>query len=476
MSDRFDAVIVGSGPNGLAAAVALAQAGRAVLVLEAADRVGGGMRTAELTLPGFRHDVCSAAHPLAVASPYLQTLPLEEHGLHWLHAEVPLAHPLEHGTAAVMYRDLDQTAAALGGDGQAWRRTLEPFVTRFDALLEDVMRPLLHVPRHPFLLARFGLTGLRSAKGVARRFRTDGARALLAGIAAHAVLPLEHLLTASGFLLLGAAGHAYGWPVAAGGSQAIADAMTSLLTSLGGEVRTGVRVRSMADVPPADSVVFDTDPGQLAAIAGDRLPDSYRRRLGRFRHGPGAFKVDYALDGPVPWLADECVGAGTVHLGGTFEEIATAERAVAHGKVHDRPFVLVVQAGAADPSRAPDGKHTLWTYCHVPNGWGGDATELIEAQIERYAPGFRDTVLERHVHRPADFEMYNPNYVGGDFAGGSSSGLQLFARPTLSLDPYTTPGDGIFLCSASTPPGGGVHGMGGFHAAKAVLRRQEKRS
>ncbi|MBW3663299.1 MAG: NAD(P)/FAD-dependent oxidoreductase [Actinobacteria bacterium] len=472
MSERYDAVVVGSGPNGLTAAVALARADRHVLVLEGADTVGGGTRSAELTLPGFTHDVCSAAHPMGISSPYLRTLPLEEHGLRWLHAEVPLAHPLDHGVAAVMRRELDVTAEGLGGDGAPWRRTLEPFVRRFDALLEDITRPMVQIPRHPFLLARFGLLGLRSAAGIARRFRTDGARALMAGIAAHAVLPLEHLLSASAFLMLGAAGHAYGWPVAAGGSQAIADALTALLRDLGGQVRTGAPVRTMADIPPADAVVFDTNPAQLLAIVGDDVPSTYARRLRRYRRGPGAFKVDYALDGPVPWLADECAGAGTVHLGGTFEELTRAERAVARGEVVDRPFVLAVQASAADPSRAPDGKHTLWTYCHVPNGWDGDATDRIERQIERYAPGFRDLVLARHVFRPADLEAYNPNYVGGDFAGGASDGLQLFARPVLSPDPYATPIDGVYLCSAATPPGGGVHGMGGFHAARSLLKRQ----
>jgi phytoene dehydrogenase-like protein len=475
VSERYDAVVVGSGPNGLTAAVALARADRHVLVLEAGETVGGGTRSSELTLPGFVHDVCSTAHPMGISSPYLRTLPLEAHGLRWLHPEVPLAHPLERGVAAVMHRGLDATAAGLGGDGSAWRRTLEPFVRRFDALLEDITRPMVQFPRHPLLLARFGLLGLRSAAGVARRFRTDGARALLGGIAAHAVLPLEHLLSASAFLMLGAAGHAYGWPVAAGGSQAIADALTSLFRELGGEVRTGVRVRTVADIPAAEAVVFDTNPAQLLDIVGDAAPASYAKRLRRYRRGPGAFKVDYALDGPVPWLADECAGAGTVHLGGTFEELASAERAVARGEVVERPFVLAVQASVADPSRAPHGKHTLWAYCHVPNGWDGDATDRIEDQIERYAPGFRDVVLARHVFRPTDLEAYNPNYVGGDFAGGASDGLQLFARPVLSPDPYATPIDGVYLCSASTPPGGGVHGMGGFHAARSVLSHQGRK-
>ena len=473
-ADELDAVVVGAGPNGLAAAVHLARSGRSVLVLERSRAVGGGSRSGPLTIPGFVHDICSSVHPFAVASPFFRGLPLADHGLEFVHPDVPLAHPLDDGTAVVLDRSMTETASGLGADGRAWRRLFEPFVDRFDDLAEQVMGPL-RPPRHPVLLGRFGLHGVRSARAVAEgSFDGERARALFAGLAAHSVLPLDEQLTAAFGLLLGAAAHAVGWPVVAGGSQGLPDALAGLLRSLGGEVRTGTPVRSMGDLPPARQYLFDLTPSALAGIAGDRLPASYRDRLRRFRHGPGVFKVDLALDGPLPWRASECAGAGTVHLGGTLEEIAASESDVGRGEHPERPFVLLVQATRFDGTRAPEGRHTVWAYCHVPNGSTVDMTERIEDQIARFAPGFRALVSGRHTMGPADLERYNPNYVGGDIAGGAHGGFQLFARPAPSLDPYSTPADGIYLCSASTPPGAGVHGMCGYYAAEAALRRNDR--
>ncbi len=468
---EYDAVVVGGGPNGLAAAVRMAQAGRSVLVLERSRQLGGGSRSGALTLPGFVHDICSSVHPFAAASPFFRGLPLGDHGLAFVHPAAPLAHPLDDGTAVVLRRSLDDTAADLGADGRAWRRLLGPFVGRFDDLAEQVLGPL-RPPRHPVLMTRFALHATRSARSVARGlFRGDRARALFAGLSAHSGLALDEPLTAGFGLVLGAAGHAVGWPLVAGGSGAIPRALTSLLRSLGGEVRTGAWVRSWDDLPPAAQYLFDVSPSALADIAGERLPESYRERLRRFRHGPGVFKLDYAMDGPLPWRAPECADAGTVHLGGTLAEVVMSESAVAAGEHPERPFVLLVQASGFDPSRAPDGRHTVWAYCHVPNGSTVDMTDRIEDQIDRFAPGFRDLVLRRKVTAPADLERYNPNYVGGDIAGGAHGGFQLFARPAPAIDPYSAPADGIFLCSSSSPPGAGVHGMCGFHAAEAALRR-----
>jgi phytoene dehydrogenase-like protein len=464
----YDAVVVGAGPNGLSAAVTLAEAGRHVLVLEAADVIGGGTRTEELTRPGFRHDVCSAVHPLGAASPYLSTLPLGQYGLRWLHPEVPLAHPLDGGRAAVLHRSLDATAAALGVDERAYRRAVGPLVERWDDLAPALLGPLLRVPKHPLLLARFGMRAALPAAALAATLATDEAKALVAGCAGHAILPLHRPLTASFGLLLAASAHAVGWPVAGGGSQALADALAAHLGTLGGEIRTGTAVRSLSDVPASRVVLFDLAPSQVAAIAGDALPPSFRARLTRFRHGPGAWKVDYALDGPVPWTNADCRRAGTLHVGGTLAEIAAAERAVASGRTPERPFVLVAQQSVVDPSRAPAGKHTLWAYCHVPRGSTVDMTAAIEDQIERFAPGWRDFVLARHVAGPAWFEQHNPAYVGGDIAGGAHTGLQLALRPTRRT--YRTPNERLFLCSASTPPGAGAHGMCGHHAALTALR------
>ena len=465
-----DAIVVGSGPNGLAAAIALAQAGRSVTVLEAAATIGGGTRSAELTLPGFRHDVCSAIHPLALASPFLRSLPLEAHGLEFVHPEIPLAHPLDDGRAVALHRSVEQTAEGLGADGPAYRALMQPLADSWEALVEDLFGPL-RPPRHPLASARFARPGMRSAQGLARsRFSGVQARALLAGNAAHAMRPLTAPATAGFGLTLQTLGHGVGWPAAVGGSQAIADAMASLLRSLGGEIRTDSPVRSLGDLLGARAVLFDLTPQQILAIAGDELPARYRRGLGRYRYGPGVFKLDYALDGPVPWSAPECRRAGTVHVGGAFEEIAAAEAAVARGEHAARPYVLVAQQSLFDPGRAPGGAHTLWAYCHVPNGSAIDAREAIEAQIERFAPGFGELVRARSVMGPAAMEAHNANYVGGDINGGAATLGQLFARPVARAVPYTTPNPRLFICSSSTPPGGGVHAMCGWHAARAALR------
>jgi phytoene dehydrogenase-like protein len=467
----FDAVIVGSGPNGLAAAVDLARSGRSIMVLEAAATPGGGTRTAELTLPGFQHDVCSAVHPLGIGSPFFRTLPLEQHGLRWIQPPLALAHPFDDGTAAFLARSLDATANSLGPDAGAYIDLMRPFVNDADNLLRGALGPL-RVPRHPLLMARLGLTAGQSALGFARRhFQGERARAIFSGMAAHSMLPLEARSTATFGIMLALLAHAVGWPVAAGGSQRIADALVSLLRSLGSDVTTGCPVRSLDDLPSAKAVIFDLTPRQILSIAADQFPAAYRRQLEHFRYGPGVFKVDLALDGPIPWRAETCGSAGTVHLGGTLPEIALAERDVAQGRHPERPFVLVAQQSLFDPSRAPAGKQTVWAYCHVPNGSTFDMTERIEAQIERFAPGFRDRILARHVMSPGAMQAYNANYVGGDINGGLQDLRQFFTRPVPRLNPYTTPNRRLFIGSSSTPPGGGVHGMCGFYAAQTVKRR-----
>lgn len=463
-----DAIVVGSGPNGLSAAVALARAGASVRVLEAAPEIGGGTRSAPLTLPGFVHDVCSAVHPTGILSPYWRTLPLHEHGLEWVSGTASVAHPLDDG-AVLLTRSIDDTAAQLGGDARAYRDLVEPFVRDAHALLEDALAPL-GVPGHPLLLARFGLKAIRSAEGLARRFRDPQARALLAGCAAHSILPLDRAFTGALGLMFLVTAHTTDWPVARGGSAAIADALARLLRAHGGTIETNVRVRRAVDLPPARVVLFDTDPAQLASIAAPLLPERYLRRLSRFRYGPGVFKIDWALAGSIPWRDPRCVGASTVHLGGTLEEIAAGEAAVWRGEHPERPYVLLCQQSELDPTRAPAGQHTGYAYCHVPAGSDVDLTEVIEAQVERFAPGFRDLVLARHVMRATDFAAYNPNYIGGAITGGVADATQLFTRPVARLDPYSTPSPRVFLCSASTPPGGGVHGMCGFHAAQSALR------
>ncbi len=475
MSVEHDAVVVGAGPNGLAAAVAMAGAGASVLVVEQGDTPGGGCRSAALTLPGFVHDVCSAIHPLGAASPFLRTLALADHGLEWLHPEVLLAHPLDDGTAGVLLRDVRDTGDAVG-DARGWERLMGPVVDRWEALAGEVLGPLLRMPGHPIALAQFGLRAMWPATVLARQvLRSPQAQALFIGIAAHSVAALERPLTAAAGVMLGGAGHAAGWPVARGGSQRIADALVAELGRLGGRVETGRRVRVIDELPSATVVLFDTSPRDLLAIAGSRFPTGYRQRLARYRYGPGVFKIDYALDGPVPWTAEACRRAGTVHVGGNLAEVAHAEAEVARGHHPERPFVLAAQQSVIDRQRAPEGRHTFWAYCHVPNGSTLDVTGTIEAQLERFAPGFSDVVLARRVTTSAALAAYNPNCVGGDIAGGATDGLQLLFRPMISTHPYRTPAPGIFLCSSSTPPGGGVHGMCGYWAARDALRHLEGR-
>jgi phytoene dehydrogenase-like protein len=466
-----DVVIVGSGPNGLSCAVALAQKGVKVLVLEGHAEIGGGTRTAELTLPGFHHDVCSGCHPMGVLSPFFRSLPLDAHGLTWLRPTVSVAHPLDAEPAVLLRRSLSETARDLEPDARAYERLLSPMLVDPDGMIGDVLAPF-RIPRHPFRMLRFAMSGLRSASGLARaRFEGQRARALFAGCAAHATMPLERPVTAAAGLVFAFTGHAEDWAVARGGSHAITRALASLLATLGGRVETGRWVRTLADLPDARAYVFDTSPAQLAAIAGPALPAGYVRRLERYRYGPGVFKLDWALDGPIPWTDPRVAAASTVHLGGTLDEIAAGEAAVWRGEHPERPFVLVVQQSAVDDTRAPPGKHTGYAYTHVPAGSTVDRTAVLESQIERFAPGFRDRILARHVTAPADFEAYNPTLLGGVISGGVADLAQLFARPVGWWDPYATPNRRIFLGSSSTPPGGGVHGMCGFHAARSVLRR-----
>ena len=466
----YDAVIVGAGPNGLAAGITLARVGRSVVVLEAKETIGGGTRSAELTLPGFVHDICSALHPLGVASPFFRDLPLAHYGLEWVFPPACLAHPLDDGTAVMVEGSVDATAANLGPDAARYRRLMGPLVAGWQGLLGDLLGPL-RVPRHPIVVARFGLAGLLPAATLARAaFRGERARAVLAGMASHAMMPLSAPATAAFGLVLALVAHAIGWPMARGGSQRVADALGAHLRSLRGEIVTGHPVRSRADLPDARAILFDTSPRQLVQVMGNELPAGYRQALSRFRYGPGVFKADYALDGPIPWRAEECLRAGTVHLGGTLEEIAAAEAATWRGEHPERPFVLVAQQSLFDPTRAPEGRHTAWAYCHVPHGSAEDMAGRLEAQIERFAPGFRDRILARCIRTAADMEAYNPNYIGGDINAGVQDLRQLFTRPVARLNPYTTPIPGLYLCSSSTPPGGGVHGLCGYYAGRTALR------
>jgi phytoene dehydrogenase-like protein len=471
MPNEYDAVVVGSGPNGLAAAITLARAGCSVLVCEANASIGGGARSAELTLPGFVHDVCSAVHPLAAGSPFFKTLPLERFGLEWIQPEIPLAHPLDEGFAACLYKDLDFTAEQLRGDSRAYRRLMKPLARNWERLAIEFLQPILHLPRHPLILARFGIPAMFSAIFLAKLlFKYDPSRALFGGIAAHSFLPLEAPVSSAFALVLGIAGHVVGWPFPRSGSQQITNALAGYLRQLGGNIEVNCRVESLSDVPKARAVLLDVSAWEFLRIAGEQLPSRYRHRLEWFRHGPGVFKIDCALSEPIPWKAESCRRAGTIHLGGTMEEMAASERDVSRGRIPERPFVLVAQQSLFDETRAPRRHHTLWAYCHIPFDCKVDVSDRIESQIERFAPGFRDCILACHKMGPADLERSNPNLTGGDINGGEANLMQLVARPILSPNPYRTPLPGVYLCSASTPPGGGVHGMCGYHAARLALR------
>lgn len=467
---KSDAIVVGSGPNGLCAAIRLAQAGWRVIVLEAADTPGGGVRSAELTLPGFVHDMCAAVFPMAVCSPFLRTLPLQEHGVEWVFPKTALAHPLEDGSAALLQHSLAETTAGLGRDGAGYQALIGDMVPIAEALFSSVLAPL-RLPKHPFLMAGFGLKAMRSARSLAHAyFRTETGRALLGGIAGHAMVPLEKAASAAPALVLALAAHAAGWPFVKGGSQNLTRGLISYLRSLGGEVITGWKVESLDELPAARAVLLDVTPRQLLKIAGERLPTKYRGKLEKYRYGMGVYKIDWALKEPIPWRAPECRLAGTVHLGGSLDEISDSERKAWRGELNDRPFVILAQQSLADPGRAPAGQHTAWGYCHVANGFFGDMVGVIERQVERYAPGFRDCVLARAVTTPLDFEQRNANLVGGDIGGGAATLKQLLLRPTASF--YRIPAKGLYLCSSSTPPGAGVHGMCGYFAAMAVLRAE----
>jgi phytoene dehydrogenase-like protein len=470
---EVDAVVVGTGPNGLTAAAVMARQGLSVRVYEANAAVGGGSRTRELTLPGFRHDPCSAVHPLAIGSPVFRTLDLGRHGLEWLQPEVPMAHPFRDGTAGALARSVDETAASLGPDGGAYRRLMGPLAGEWDDLGPDLLRPPWGAwPEHPLRLAQFGLRAALPASLLDRIFRGGRASALLAGMTAHAMAPLTAPTGTAVALVFATAAHSSGWPIPRGGSQSIADALTAIVTEHGGEIVLDHEVRRLADLPSARAYLLDVSPTALARIAGDRLPGRFRSRLAAYRYGPGVFKLDYALDEAVPWTASACRRAGTVHVGATYAEVRSALSAVHAGRVPDPPFLITAQPTVVDPTRAPDGAHVFWVYAHVPGGYAGDLTDAVERRIEQFAPGFRDVVRARHVAGPADLEAGNANYVGGDIACGSAAGLRLVARPHLRRTPYSTPDPAVYLCSSATPPGPGVHGMCGYHAARIALRRR----
>jgi phytoene dehydrogenase-like protein len=466
---EYDAVVVGSGPNGLAAAILMQQNGLSVLLLERKSTIGGGLRSSELTLPGYMHDICSAVHPLAAASPFFETLPLAAHGLEYIYPEVAAAHPFDNGNAAILKGTVEETARLLGADAGAYTKLMQPVVNDWPSIVTDVLGPL-HYPKHPLAMARFGLSALTSAKYLVKRFDTMDARGLFAGMAAHAIQPLSNLATSAIALVLMVNGHLKGWPVPKGGSNQIANALASYFVSIGGKVETNTDITSLQQLPSAQAVLFDVTPRQLLGIAGHRFSSIYKWQMERYRYGMGVFKMDWALDAPIPFKAVGCHKAGTIHIGNTFEEIADGEQQIWDGKHPEKPYVLLAQPSIFDPSRAPQGKHTAWAYCHVPNGSVKDMTDIIENQVERFAPGFKDTILARHTMNTAQMEDYNPNYIGGDINGGVIDIGQLFTRPVLRWSPYKTSAKGIYICSSSTPPGGGVHGMCGYHAARKALK------
>jgi len=465
----YDAIVVGSGPNGLAAAIALQQKGLSVLVVEAKDTIGGGLRSAELTLPRFTHDICSAIHPMAAASPFFSTLPLQQFGLQWLQPTLPAAHPFDGGKAAVLYQSLSETAAALGIDEDAYTKLMQPIVNDWSVLVNDLLAPF-HIPKHPLPMASFGLKAVASALQLSKRFTTEEAKGLFAGMAAHSIQPLSNLTTSAIGLVLMAAAHKGGWPIPKGGSQQLANALASYFTSIGGTIQTGLYVKSLKSLPSSKAVLFDITPKQLLQIAGHRFSALYQWQLEKYRYGMGVFKVDFALAEAIPFTNENCRKAGTIHIGNTLQEIAEAEKATSVGKHPNKPFVLLAQQSLFDSTRAPQGKHTAWAYCHVPNGSTIDRTEAIEQQIERFAPGFRERILAKHSFNTAELESYNPNYIGGDINGGIIDIGQLVTRPALRWSPYKTSAKGLYICSSSTPPGGGVHGMCGYHAAQQVLK------
>jgi phytoene dehydrogenase-like protein len=466
----FDAIVVGSGPNGLAAAIVLQQAGLSVLLIEGRNTIGGGLRSEELTLPGFMHDICSAVHPLAAGSPFFSKLSLSKHGLEFLYPEISAAHPFDDGSAAVLKKgDVVQTASLLGADADVYKKLIGSVVDDWPSIINNVLGPL-RFPKNPVGLSRFGIKALASAHYISKRFSTEKAKGLWAGMAAHSIMPLENFATAAIGLVLMAAGHAKGWPVPKGGSKQIANALASYFTSIGGKIETGLYVKRLDQLPSARAMLFDITPKQLLEIAGHKFSSLYRSQLSRYRYGMGVFKIDFALNGPVPWKSEDVWRAGTVHLGSTFSEIAASEKDTWSGKHPAKPYVLVAQQSTIDRTRAPEGKHTLWAYCHVPNGSTVDMTSAIENQIERYAPGFKDTIIGKHTLNAQQMNDYNPNYIGGDINGGAITPSQVFTRPALRWSPYRTSAKGIYICSSSTPPGGGVHGMCGYHAANRALK------
>ena len=466
----YDAIVVGSGPNGLSAAIALQQAGLSVLLLEGKDSIGGGMRSAALTLPGFTHDICSAIHPMAVLSPFFSTLPLEQHGLEYIYPDIAAAHPFDDGSAAALQHNIMDTAASLDKDKLAYLQLVETLVNDWPEIGADIMGPL-HIPNHPLLMARFGLHALQPADWLVKKFKTEKAKGLWAGMTAHAIQPLSNTATSAIGLVLMAAAHLRGWPVPKGGAIAIGNALASYFISLGGKIETNFYVHALDQLPSAHAVLFDVTPKQLLQIAGHKFSSLYKWQLERYRYGMGVFKVDWALDAPIPFTANECRQAGTVHIGNTFAEIAANEQLTSNGGHPEKPFVLLAQQSLFDASRSPAGKHTAWAYCHTPNGSKKDMTAAIENQIERFAPGFRDIILAKHTMDTTQIEAYNPNYIGGDINGGIIDIRQLFTRPVLRRSPYTSSARGIYICSSSTPPGGGVHGMCGYHAAQKVLQQ-----